>query len=220
MKSDLGGPADTRMMPIVHGALRRDLDRLRIELTSEPHPAGAHKEALADHVGWMMDFLHEHHTGEDAGLYPMVRDRSADAAALLDDMDADHRRIDPAMTALRSAAAAWRTGGEQERQALVAALDQLDAVLRPHLDREEAEAMPLVSRTLTQREWRDWDQRHNVKSKSFAELGQGGMWMLDGLDERDRQIVLHQVPLVPRYLLLWGFGPRYRRQSAARWSHA
>jgi hemerythrin-like domain-containing protein len=220
MKTDLNGPADTRMMAIVHAALRRDLDRRRSELTIEPYPADAQKAALANHVDWMMDFLHEHHSGEDTGLYPMVRSRADGATELLDDMDADHRRIDPAMAALRAAAKAWRTGGDQQRRALVEALDELDAVLRPHLDREEVEAMPLVSRTITQREWHEWDQTYNVKSKSFSELGNSGLWMLDGLDEERRQIVLHEVPLMPRYLLLWGFGPRYRRQSAARWSRA
>jgi hemerythrin-like domain-containing protein len=220
VKTDLNGPADTRMMAIVHTALRRDLDRLRIELTTEPYPAGAQKAALADHVDWMMDFLHEHHSGEDAGLYPMVRSRGDGATELLDDMDADHRRIDPAMAALRAAAAEWRTGGDEQRRTLVEALAELDAVLRPHLDREEVEAMPLVSRTLTQREWHTWDQTYNVKSKSFSELGNSGHWMLDGLDEQRRQIVLHEVPLVPRYVLLWGFGPRYRHRSAARWSRA
>jgi hemerythrin-like domain-containing protein len=218
MKTDPNGPADTRMMGIVHAALRRDLDRLRTELTTEPYPADAQKAALADHVDWMMAFLHEHHSAEDAGLYPMVRSHADATTELLDDMDADHRRIDPAMASLRAATTAWRTGGDGERRALVDALEELDSVLRPHLDREELEAMPLVSKTVTQHEWHEWDQRYNVKSKSFSELGNSGLWMLDGLDEERRQIVLHEVPLVPRYVLLWGFGPRYRRQFAARWS--
>ena len=34
------GPADTRMMGIVHGALRRDLLRTRDALTSDPYPRG------------------------------------------------------------------------------------------------------------------------------------------------------------------------------------
>lgn len=218
MKRDPNGPADTRMMPIVHDALRRDLDRMHGALTTSPYPEGSRREALADHAAWLMTFLHEHHGGEDAGLYPMVRERvSGDDLALLDDMDADHRRVEPAMDAFRSAAASWRTGGEAERLALVAALEQLQTVLLPHLDREEQEAMPLVERTLTQRQWHAWDQRTNVKSKKPAKLGEEGHWLLDGLDERRRQIVLHEVPLVPRYILLWGFGPGYRRRAAARW---
>ena len=55
-------PADTRMMGIVHSALRRDLVRARLVL-AEPAPlTGERRTALADHVRWLMDFLHHHHT--------------------------------------------------------------------------------------------------------------------------------------------------------------
>ena len=56
----------------------------------------------------MMHFLHLHHTGEDVGLWPLVRARNPSAGALLDQMDADHRRIAPAITALEEAARAYR----------------------------------------------------------------------------------------------------------------
>ncbi|WP_452447174.1 hemerythrin domain-containing protein [Nocardia rhizosphaerihabitans] len=54
-----------------------------------------------------MDFLHHHHESEDERLYPIVRARNLAARPLLDRMDADHRSILPAMTALTSAAAAY-----------------------------------------------------------------------------------------------------------------
>ena len=66
MRTNDDGPADTRMMGIVHDALRRDLARVRAALACPVPPA--RRRALAAHVGWMMDFLHEHHEGEDAGL--------------------------------------------------------------------------------------------------------------------------------------------------------
>ena len=84
MKKNMEGPADTRMMGIVHDALRRDLARTRAALAC-PVPA-AQRRALAAHVGWMMDFLHEHHEGEDKGLYPMVRAINPATGALLDAM--------------------------------------------------------------------------------------------------------------------------------------
>jgi hemerythrin-like domain-containing protein len=219
MKREADRPADTAMMGIVHDALRRDLDRLRTALSTEPYPTGARRTALADHVEWLMDFLHEHHTGEDTALYPLVRARADDRErALLDDMTADHERVDAAMSALRAAAAAWRAG--RGRTTVLAALEELCAVLRPHLDREEAEAMPIVSRTMSHREWRRLDHETHVAPKSFTQLGTIGHWLIDGLDRRRRDIVLHEVPLVPRYVLLWGFGPGYRRQAAARWQPA
>ena len=71
MTTNWDGPADTRMMGIVHDALRRDLRRTRDALAGTP-PA-ARRGAIAAHLGWLMDFLHAHHTGEDDGLYPLVR---------------------------------------------------------------------------------------------------------------------------------------------------
>ena len=95
----MDGPADTRMMGIVHDALRRDLARIRAALAGAVPEA--RRRALAAHVGWMMDFLHEHHEGEDAGLYPMVRAVNPAVGALLDVMAADHAAVDPAVESVR-----------------------------------------------------------------------------------------------------------------------
>lgn len=211
------GPADTRMMGIVHDGLRRDLGRTRAALAEAPTPARRH--AIAAHVAWMMDFLHAHHEGEDAGLYPMVRAADPDAAALLDAMAADHALVDPAVARLRAAASRWDgSGTDDARTALVAALDDLEAVLLPHLEREEREAMPVVSATLSHRRWHEWDQEFNIRPKSLPALAEEGNWLLDGLDDERRRIVEAEVPWLPRQIILRGFGPGYRRRAAARWA--
>ena len=87
-------PADIRSMGIVHGAAR-DLERTRMVLTEQPYPDPRQRRARASHLSWMMHFLHMHHTGEDVGLWPLMRARNPSARALLDQMDADHRRIGP-----------------------------------------------------------------------------------------------------------------------------
>jgi hypothetical protein len=95
------GPADTRMMGIVHAALKRDLLRAQRVLEEDPPPLGRQREALGRHVVWMMDFLHAHHTSEDEGLWPLVRRRNPAAAQLLDSLEADHARIAPASITAR-----------------------------------------------------------------------------------------------------------------------
>ena len=209
------GPADTRMMGIVHDALRRDLARTRAALDG-PLPE-ARRRALAAHVDWMMDFLHAHHKGEDAGLYPMVRAIDPSAGALLDAMAADHAAVDPAVDVLRAAAARW-ADSDAARSSVRDALITLEAVLLPHLDREENEAMPVVSATITHRQWHEWDQKHNIKPKSLPKLAEEGLWLMDGLDPARRAIVEAEVPWVPRMIVLHGFGPGYRRRAAARWA--
>lgn len=217
MKHDPAGPADTRMMGIVHDALRRDLGRLRAVLAGPP-PGPDQRAALGSHLGWLMDFLHEHHHGEDAGLYPMVLAKNPAARELLETMDADHKQVIPAMERVRSTGRSWAaSGADADRDALVAAVDELTGVLFPHLEREENQMMPVVAASITQGEWHRWDQEHNIKPKKLPRLAEEGNWLLDGLDEQRRRIVEDEVPAVPRYLIIYGFGPGYRKRAARRW---
>jgi hypothetical protein len=210
------GPADTRSMGIVHSAIRRDLERTRMVLSAEPYPEAARRRGIAAHVLWMMHFLHIHHTGEDVGLWPLIRAKTPAAGALLDEMDADHRRIAPAITALQDAAEAYRDdAGARER--MLAALAGLTEVLLPHLRREELEMMPVVSATITTTEYHEVEQEHFVKPKSFMELGAEGQWIIDGLGPEDREVILHVVPAVPRVVLLHGFARSYRRKCRLLW---
>jgi hypothetical protein len=211
-------PADTRMMGIVHDALRRDLERARAVLTVEPYPRGRQRRALGEHMAWLMDVLHSHHTGEDEGLWPLVRERNPAAGPLLDSLDADHRRIAPAMKTLTAAGRRYAaTTGDEARGELVAALDGLTAALMPHLEREVEEAMPIVSAAITEAEWQAWSHRYNVKPKSFIQLGLEGHWLLESIDPEGYQVVVNQVPPVPRFILVRGFAGMYRRRAVARW---
>ena len=210
--------ADTRMMGIVHGALRRDLLRTHDALTAEPYPQGRQRQALGEHVVWMMEFLHAHHTGEDEGLWPLVRQQNPAAGALLDSMEADHLVIGPAAAALAAAGRRYAsTSADEPRADLVTALDMLTSVLLPHLDREVEEAMPVVSASITRAQWHAVEQQYNIKPKSLAQLGMEGHWLLDGIDPEGYQIVVHTVPAVPRFILLHGFARAYRRRAQARW---
>lgn len=212
-------PADTRIMGIVHGALARDLRRVRETLTADPPPDDARRQALGEHVVWLMDFLHTHHISEDEGLWPAVRAVDPDAAPLLDSLEADHRRVDPAAVALRSAGERYEAGDATAAE-VVAALDELTAVLLPHLDREVADAMPVVSAALTHGEWHAIEQRFTIGPKSLSELGFEGHWLLDDLDDEGRDVVLHTVPAIPRFILLHGFARSYRQRMAAVWGPA
>ena len=211
-------PADTRMMGIVHGALRRDLLRAREVVGAAPYPHGRQRRALGEHVVWLMDFLHAHHTSEDEGLWPAVRARNPEAGPLLDSLEADHRRIEPAAEALRAAGLRYATSADDAaRTALLAAIDDLGTVLFPHLDREVEEAMPVVSQTITHDEWRAIEQKHNIKPKRLSQLGFEGHWLLDGIDPEGYDVVTHAVPPIPRFVLLHGFARTYRRRTATVW---
>lgn len=213
------GPADTRMMAIVHGALLRDLARAREVLAADPAPSGAQRRALGDHLVWMMAFLHAHHTSEDEGLWPLLLQRNPEAAGLVDSLESDHARIAPAAEAVTVAAGRYAvTTDDASRATLARALEELEAVLAPHLDREVAEAMPVVAASLTGGEWNEVERRFNLSSKSRKQLAMEGHWLLDGIDPEGRDVVVHLVPVVPRLILVHGFARMYRRQAATRWS--
>lgn len=214
-------PADTRMMGIVHRALRRDLARATAVLGATPPPAEEQRRAVAAHLAWMLEFLHAHHESEDRGLYPVVRGRRPDAAALLDAMDEDHRGVATKVEAVEAAAAAYGTSDDSAvRDQLLEAIAALEAVLLPHLDREEAEAMPVVSEAITHAEWQALEQEHNLDGKSLAQLAKEGHWVMDEASADDRAIVLGLVPAVPRFVILHGFGRSYRRERDACWNPA
>jgi hemerythrin-like domain-containing protein len=214
----LDAPADTRMMGIVHSALRRDLIRVSMVLGTPQAAEPARRAALAEHLLWMMDFLHDHHSGEDEGLYPLVKRRNPGSAELVERMDADHGAIAPAIDALTAAAKHHLADPTSPDSALRQAVDGLRTVLLPHLEREEREMMPVVSASITEREWRAWDQQFNLKPKGLTALAEQGHWVLDGLDDESSEHVAHLVPPVPRFILLKLLGGRYRRKRAKLWN--
>lgn len=212
-----GVMADTRTMLIVHSALRRDLTRTRIVLTDSRSLSEERRTALANHLAWMMTFLDRHHTSEDEGLYPMVLRKNPAARELLEDMDADHRLVHPAMEQVAEAARAFRSAGTIATTDVLAAIDALEAVLYPHLAREENEAMPVVAASITATDWHRWDQEHNIKGRSFRELAAAGLWTLDGQDPASHALMRQVVPRPAMFVIDKVFGPRYRAKSARLW---
>jgi hypothetical protein len=78
--------------------------------------------------------------------------------------------------------------------------------------------MPLVSASITDAQWRDWDEEYNLKPKGMLVLAKEGQWLLDGLDDAGRDHVVHLVPPVPRFVLLRILSPVYRRRFDRLWS--
>jgi hypothetical protein len=205
-------------MNIVHQALRRDLERAMTALDASTPPADRQRVAIADHLGWMMEFLRAHHDSEDDGLYPVVRARRPDAADLLDQMDADHQEIARSIDSVDVAASVYGTTDQPSaRNRLVLAIGELNEVLLPHLEREEELVLPIVSDALSHAEWQAMEHEQNVKSKPIVQLAKEGHWLIDDATAADRDTVLGLVSAVPRFVLLHGYGPIYRRQRNACW---
>ena len=203
------------MNRVFHAALRRDLERAIGSLGVSRHPTPAQRAALAEHVGLVLDLLHHHHTGEDTGLWPMVRRRAPDLGAQLDMMEAEHASVAGAIVSTRAAARQYATtdppaAGHRLRQALVELGDQL----LPHLDHEETEVMPRVMRALSDRDWSVLSRRELRNWGSFALAGTGLVWMADGLNQTERAMFNKQVSPLFQWLVDKRYGPAYRRRTA------
>ena len=218
MSSPKDAPADTTMMSVVHDALRRDLARTVTALGESPPPDAVRRVAIGGHVVWMMDFLHHHHEGEDRGLWPLVRRRNPDADELLSRMEADHHLLMPLIPKVSQAGRRYaEDGSEPARAGLLAALAEFMPLLLDHLRREEDDAMPVVSKSISRAEWEQQDQENNIRGKSPVQLAQEGHWMLDGLDPARVQVLVHLVAAPVRFVLLHGFARRYRKAAERRW---
>lgn len=204
------------MNTIIHHGLRRDLDRMA-RVLQHPMPDDQ-RAALCRHIPWMLDYLHHHHVGEDEGVWPRTLAKRPDLQKMVDEMEAEHAALAAASDGLRDAAAAFANdGSDVKRQALADAVRHMQETTLPHLDHEEAEAMPLVLETLDDEDWKYLDKNHFRKGLSFADQGKVGMWMLDDLPAEQAQVVRSTIPAPVVWLLSLIYGRGYDREAATRW---
>lgn len=94
-----------------------------------------------------------HHLKESELLFPKLRARTAEAAALLDRLDQDHTRGEHAVRALKHALLGFEMMGEPRRAAFeTAARQDVDFYLQ-YMPLEERQILPLAERMLTPQDW-------------------------------------------------------------------
>ena len=207
---------DTRMNGIIHAALRRDLDRMALLLEHPDDVSDTRLRALGAHARWLMDVLHEHHTGEDERLFPVMRRNNPGIAGLLDAMEAEHEAIGAAVSVLEDAGARAETGADGSAQALRDAVAGLRQVLDPHLEHEERDLSPVVPQSMTEAEWATFEKSH-TNGKKPPELAFQGHWMVDNLDPAGVAVVSSVIPAVPRFIMMRFMGGAYRRRREELW---
>jgi hypothetical protein len=98
------GSVDTMAMYVMHHAFRRDLAAFAAAVPATPVEDRATWRRLQQRWDLFATVLHKHHSGEDAGLWPMLLDRvdaagDAQGRRTLEDMEAEHGEIDPTLQA-------------------------------------------------------------------------------------------------------------------------
>lgn len=215
------GPVDVHMMYVMHHAFRRDLRAFASAAAHTPIEDRATWRALAarfEQLGWV---LHHHHTGEDTGLWPLLRERcSTGEIATLDAMEAEHEEIDPLLEA--AAAGFDRLGSdadEEARSALAAHLVAARESLGRHLAHEETEAMALVQRHLTQADWTHLEETAFKPGASLSRLAFLVPWVCEGVPAEIRDGLLASAPLPMRVVLRLA-GPGFGRRERAAFRFA
>ncbi|MGI5201263.1 hemerythrin domain-containing protein [Spirillospora sp. CA-108201] len=195
-------PRDTTCRTLLHAAhhaFRRDLDRLAA--------AAAAGKGGASHVraGWenLKEQIRLHSELGDGWLWPRVERAVAGRRAeraVLEEMRADHARLDPLIARVDAAmAAASGRGGD-----LPAAVGELREALERHLRHEEASALPLAESVLAGAELR----------ALAAEAGTPLFvpWVVDGIGPVERSRFLAALPKPLRELNRVMWEPSYRKR--------
>jgi hypothetical protein len=199
-RSDADRP-DLLLVLLVHRTFREEFAALAREAAEG---AGREREpALEDQLGLMLRVLHEHHTGEDTMIWPLVRSRAPESAAVLDAMEAEHEELDPLIE---------RAGDSRvplsERADVLAALSER---LAAHLDREEREALPLVERYLTAAEFTAIDKTQmKALGRDLPDLAGAVLWHAT---PRERELALALAPAILGIMWKLSWRRRYARRA-------
>jgi iron-sulfur cluster repair protein YtfE (RIC family) len=149
------GPHDQTGMYLMHHGFRRDLDAFAAAVERTPLSEVEVWAALDRRWQRMAEVLHHHHSVEDESLWPVLRRHvqesgHRDDVALLDDMEAEHEVIDPALTAVAAAFHEMAVHScADHRNALEIRVAAARESLHEHLAHEEGQALPMLQRTLT-----------------------------------------------------------------------
>lgn len=205
--------ADMDVMRVLHSAFRRDGTRLADAAERYGTQDKEAHEALL--LGWhgFSSALHHHHTIEDTHIWPVIRGKLSgrpDDLAILEAMEEEHARIDPAVEAVEAAFADREAGVQEVAERIMGLVD----LLRHHLAHEERDAFPLIRTMVTRPEW-DALNKASMKELSYSEIAALSPWLLDGASPEDVRRVLDELPAPLRLVHRFWWNPRYRK--ARRW---
>jgi hemerythrin-like domain-containing protein len=94
-----------------------------------------------------------HHVKEHEVLFPLVRARSPQTAAVLDRLDAEHQRGEAAVRALEHELLGWEQLGASRAPRFLESLQAYSGFYLEHLRVEESEVLTAAQRTFDEADW-------------------------------------------------------------------
>lgn len=214
------GPIDMSGMYLMHHAFRRDLADFAAAAVATPVTARDCWGALGKRWELFSEALHHHHTGEDAGLWPVLEARTDDAGrATLAAMEAEHAELDGLLRSCGEGFARLaETPDEDARAALAVHLVATRERIGEHLRHEEVDAIAIMQQTMTQAEWEAIEKEHFQKGVPLSRVLALVPWVARGLPRAARTAIF-DAPGGRVYRVMWlltrrGFERRHRAAFA------
>ena len=164
-----GAPPRTEEMAVIHRIFRRGFPLMAELVRQTPTGATVRSEAIAAHLDFLLSGLHNHHSGEDENVWPLMLERVAPQAELITRMEEQHEVVAERSERVRNLLQSWRRTAS-DGELLATALDEFTAALVEHLDDEEANVVPLLRAHLTADEWSRFGQEAFEKFTNAEKL--------------------------------------------------
>jgi hemerythrin-like domain-containing protein len=183
--------ADIRLIQVVHNTFRLVITRM-VEATAELEPA-ALESSLGKYWAFTSSILDYHHHNEDDHDFPLLASKYADIQPLLDELGADHRQMLDVMKEIDAAVASFQKNPDvAHRDAVNAGAVELRDLFFPHLDREDAEVLPMYAKWIP---FDDWDRLETKALKGIPKPYMGTA--VGAIDEVIRSTPEAQQPAPP-----------------------
>lgn len=146
---------DRREMVMVHDVLRRETGLAPRTVRESAADDTDRVRFVAGHIAGVIALTHEHHSAEDAMLWPLLEERCRDTVpTLVPLMKSQHARVADLSDRVSTALEAWRDAPSPlTRDRLVEDLAPLIEALDEHLGAEEEHVLPLMETHITDDEW-------------------------------------------------------------------
>jgi DUF438 domain-containing protein len=203
------------MNQVIHGAVRRDLERTAAALKA--FTDGDRETAAGLTRAWQnltRELVH-HHESEDALIWPYLRKVGIDDG-LVSAMESEHRAMHEALEVASGAMAAFATGATKaDARTAYDAVTHAQRVAVDHLTHEEQTLEPQMLRHTDTPEWRAVEKQ--LRAGSPVRAGWFFAWLLDGADPAHAAYLRSAVPAPVVLLLSRVLGIGYHRSIAPVW---
>jgi hemerythrin-like domain-containing protein len=208
--------ADSHDMIVVHTMFRKQFAAIPGLVSAVAEGERDQVAIVADHVAWMVEFLHAHHEGEDMMVWPRLVERCpTEVEPLIFTMESQHHALALALEDLAARARDWRgSAATADRDALAEAATVLLVRIAEHLDLEELKVLSLIDQYLTEKEWKQVGGS-GLKKMSFAQLKVAFGMILDDAPPEHVQTMRDTIPRAP-WLIFSALGPRAYSKYAQR----